>query len=410
MVYAVPPQATSQAVVSSAGYNTLVNDVVDHQGRITTLETAPAPASAAPAGSAPVDSFAGSTDDDRLTAALQYAAAQTYIPRITLANKAYTWATPRLGFDGLKLYGPPGMSNAEKAPANMACQVTCNGGGAWLTANGTNFSVTIKDIDFKGSSGTQWLSTGSGMFDSCVFDSLSFSGFKSVIGSQAAKALFTACWFSGWWDIANSYNGAIHWGGSDCRFFPIGGLVDSATAYLSPGASNGQYHVWFDGMEKSTCGPIYVTAEGGWNGIRVSGPGIGSTSNNQGGPLKFYGLELEGRNAGQPCNGALFRQEGGIVILRDCWISYGMASPATPGHSPQDAGIVHQTAGQLVMSGCTYDTATGVVETVPFLYGAGGEARIGAQMRASKGGVWTGLPRYQAAGGTVNADTSVQSV
>jgi len=390
------------------------NLIAGHETRIVTLEGAPTPAAA---GTMPgyiyLDSYTG-TDDDKLTAAMADAQAATYHPTIRLSNRAHTFTLQRTLFDGFRLEGPPGYSNAEKGPANMTCLVTLNGGNAWLTAPASvaTFDVYIGQIAFKGTSSTQFMASSATQPLYCILlRDLSFSGFKSVLGSQAAKMLITAAQFDGYWEVNNSYNGAIHLGGSDNTLWPAGMLLDSATAYLSPGGSNGQYHLWLDGLEKTSIGPIYITAEGGWGGIHITGAGIGSTSNNQGGPLVFSGgMKCEGRNAGAPCNGSLVRIDGGIVVLRDAWISYGMASPATPGHNPQDAGIVHQTAGQLVMSGCTYDTATGVVETVPFLYGAGGEARISAQMRASKGGVWTGLPRYQAAGGTINADTSVQSV
>ena len=82
-----------------------------------------------------------------------------------------------------------------------------------------------------------------------------------------------------------------------------------------------------------------------------------------------------------------------------------MVSPATPGHSPQDAGMIHQTAGQLLVDGCTYDRATGVAETVPFVYSAGGKARVSNTFIGSKGGTWSGLPRVTGSG--VTADNSV---
>jgi len=127
MVYAVPPQATSQAVISSAGYNTLVNDVVDHQSRMTTLEAAPTSGGTLTGGYIYLDSYTG-TDDDKLTAAMADAQAATYHPTIRLGNRAYTFTLQRTLFDGFRLEGPPGYSNAEKGPANMTCLVTLNGG------------------------------------------------------------------------------------------------------------------------------------------------------------------------------------------------------------------------------------------------------------------------------------------
>ncbi len=415
MAYTAPPLAVTQAAVTTAGWNAIRDDLADHQGRITTLETAPAPASGGTltGGYIYLDSYTQASDDDKLTAAMADAQAATYRPTIRLMNRAYTFAIQRVLYDGFRIEGPPGYSNAEKGSANMACQVTLNGGGVWLTGSSTasTFDVYVGQIDFKGSSSTQFMASPTQTLYCCMLRDLTFSGFKSVLGSQAAKMLITLCQFDGYWEVNNSYNGAIHLGGSDnIGLWPAGMALDSGTAFATAGAANGQYHLWLDGLEKSTIGPLYITAEGAWNGVRVTGSGIGSTSNNQGGPLDFWSPKIEGRNAGAPCNGSLLRVEGGIVNINGGWISYGMASPATPGHSPADAGIIHQTGGQLSVSKTTYDHASAVAEAVPFIYSAGGIAYVDKIWRASKGGVWTGLPRYTAAGGTVNADASVTAV
>jgi hypothetical protein len=99
-------------------------------------------------------------------------------------------------------------------------------------------------------------------------------------------------------------------------------------------------------------------------------------------------------------------------IFRDCWIAYAMASPSTPGHSPTDAGVIHHSGGGLLVTGCTYDRATGVAETVPFVYAnSSGPTRVNNIFIAGRGGAWTGLPRVLDVGsGTVTADASVTVV
>ena len=401
---ALSPQV---ARANPATINALIGNDADHESRIAAVEAGTPPtAPSAIYGWTPLDSYAGATDDDKLTAALAYAQAQTYKPTIVLSNRAYTFATPRTLVDGFRLRGPWGYSNAERGTANMACQVTCNGGGTWLTVPaGTTWDVSIGQLCFKGSSTTQWIG-GPGLLYCCLMRDLSFSGFSSVLGSQATKLLMTACQLDGWWEVNNSYHGAIHLGGSDDTLFPNGCLLDSATAFYGTTAGNsaGQSHLWCDYLEKSYIGPMYITAEGNWGGVRVTGPGLNSGGSNLGGPVWFGpGLRVEGRNAGAPCNGALIRVEGGIVDLRGIWASYAMANPsAFTNRTPVDAGVIQLIDGQLNIDGATYDRATGVAESVPFVHQTGGELRAVSIWRGSKGGAWTGRPQVVSTGGTVN--------
>lgn len=353
----------------------------------------------------PLETFDGATDDDKLGAAMSYAAAQTMPPPILFGPRNYTLTTPRAMYDGMTLLGVPGMGNAELSnQGTVRTRITANGGSTFLSANGGNRSgsqqwdVAIRNIAFTGSPTTQFMG-GTAVIWCMNLRDCSWSGFKSILGSQATKLLVNLCLFDGWLSFHNSYSGAIHIGGSDNALFLGMTNIDAGTAFNSAGSANGQYHLWLDNIEKTTIGPIYLTAEGAWNGIRVSGQGNPATSggSNLGGPLWITGAKIEGRNAGAPCNGSLIRVEGGELHLRDTWLGYAMASPSTPGHSPTDAGVVHQTAGQLLLDGVTYDRATGVAESVPLVYSAGGESHVNHITRGSKGGAWTGRPRVSGA-------------
>lgn len=359
-------------------------------------------------GRVALDSFTGS-DDARLSSALSYAAAQTYPPAIQLTNRAHAFTTAnRIAFEGMRIFGPEGYSNPERGGDKMGSRISLSMTGPWFHNNGADvFGVSLHDLSFVGGSGATVLGqSGGGTWYCTSMKGIYSSGLRSVLGTQATKILMTAASLTGDWEINNCYSGSFHIGGSDNVFWSDGMLLDSGTAFNTAGAANGQYHIWFDFCEKSYIGPLYITAEGPWAGIRVSGPGFNSTGNNQGGPLNFFGLRLEGRNSGQASNGSLFRQEGGIVILRDSWISYGMVNPATPGHSPTDAGIIHHSGGTLQVEGCTYDRASTVGETTPFVYTSStGDCIVRGIMRASKGGTWTGRPRVQRAGTPENRIT-----
>lgn len=347
---------------------------------------------ATPYGSVWLDSFAGSDDDTKLGNALSAVSADTYPRAIRLAARQHTFATQRTAFDGLRIIGPEGYSNPERGSGNKSTmRITLSMTGAWITSNGTNYQVSLHNLAFGGSSNANVLS---GTFYCLSMRDIFSSGLKSILGTQASKILLTAANFSGDWEINNCYNGAFHMGGSDNTFWTDGMLLDSGTAFGNSGSANGQAHLWLDGMEKSYIGPLYITCEGLWTGVKVDGPAFGSTSNNQGGPLVIHGAKIEGRNAGAPSNGAVVRQNGGGLILRDCWLAYGMNSASTPGRTPVDAGLVHHEAGQLLVDGCAYDRATGVAETVPFVYtNSNADAVVTGIQRYSKGGTWTGRPR-----------------
>jgi len=115
----------------------------------------------------------------------------------------------------------------------------------------------------------------------------------------------------------------------------------------------------------------------------------------------------EGRNSGAPCWGSNIRIGGsGHVTLRDWWVSYGASNLNQNGHTGE-GGVITQTGARVLYDGLIYDRAAGVAETVPFIYVSGGTARVRNIQYAAAGGSWTGLPRVDQAGGTVDADSSV---
>lgn len=360
-----------------------------------------------------LDTFPGTTDDDKLTAAMSYAAAQTVPPPIRLGARIYTFNTARTLYDGFSLIGVEGMNNAELGGTKGAfkTRVLNKGGNTWLSASGggrsgsQNWDVTIRNIAFEGNSTTQWMG-GSAVIWCMRLADISFSGFKSILGSQATKLLINLCLFDGWLSFHNSYNGAIHIGGSDNALFLGETNIDSGTAF-APGGAN-QYHLWMDSLEKTTLGPLYTTGEGAWGCIRVTGnaaPWNASGSSNLGGPIWITGAKIEGRNAGAPSNGNLIRVEGGELHLTDTWLGYAMANPSATSRVPVDGGVVHQTGGTVVMDKVTYDKATAASPDTPLLYATGGESIVRNITRGSKGGSW-GTSRPRVAGVTFNDETT----
>ena len=84
------------------------------------------------AGIVDLDSFTGANDDAKLTAALIYAAAQTYKPAVRLPARSITFnIAGRTPYNGMRIIGPPGASgpkNIEVSPSNQNHIVNLNVG------------------------------------------------------------------------------------------------------------------------------------------------------------------------------------------------------------------------------------------------------------------------------------------
>jgi hypothetical protein len=226
---------------------------------------------------------------------------------------------------------------------------------------------------------------------------------QSVFGSAAQQALFTASSFSGWWNINNSREGALNLGGSDCAFW-VGDecLIDSPPATMGT-TTPLKSHLVLSGQSKTVFGPLYITADVN-SAIRIDG-------GNQG-QCVFQGTRIEGRNATTPSYGSLVRQTANAgTTFRDCWFGFAMSAPGSTGRD--DAGVIHVTAGTLVVDGAWYGRATGVAESVPFIY-ASGTAKVfvrNVQVQTGTGApTWTGKPivaRLGSSTATVDADSTV---
>lgn len=391
------------ALVAGTNIGITVNDAGD---TITIDNTAPVSSgtsTTADLGRVAFDSFSG-TDDGKLTAALSYAAAQTYTPAIQFTNRLHSFATVnRSAFSGMTLIGPDGLNNPEQGVMSHELHIT--GAGPWFTNGGaTVYGCNFLNLCMTGNSTSSFLGqSGGGQFYSMLCRDIKAKQMKSLLGSQATKLLLTGCTFDGGgWNLNGFYNGMIHVGGSDNTFWPQGGLIDSSTAFYTAGSATNQFHIWMDGMDKSTVGPVYITAEAGWRALRVSGPAWNTVTTGQGG-VTITGARIEGRNPTAPCNGSLIRVEGGQATLAFCYINYAMASPPTG-----DSGIIHHSAGELDVVSCRYDRASGVAETVPFVYtDTTADCMVSRIKRAARGGSWTGRPRV--AKPTANAENRVVS-
>jgi len=341
--------------------------------------------------------FSGATDDDKLAAFMSYAGAQTMrgITCVLDEPRTYTFNQTRTIYSGFSIAGFHRPQDQARSSAPLGNRINLRTTGGWFNLpSGNTFGCSFSNLSIDGTANNRLMDGRSdGVLWTSVFRDISMQNAAGVLGSTSQKLLNTACAIDGWWNINNVRSRAFVLGGSDSFFSPTQMLIDSPPELLA----DNQYLLEFAGQSKGPIQRLYMTAEG-HSGIRFSGGGDVMFLNN---------CVIEGRNAGAPCKGALIRVDSAAdLIIRDSWLSYAMSNPAATGRS--DGGVLHFAAGSHVVDGCHYERATGVSETVPFIY-ATGSARV--RVRNINGKGFSGKPVvYQTAAGLINADDSVTVV
>lgn len=368
-----------------------------------------------------LDSFDGATDDQKLTNALAYAAAQTYPPPIRLGNRHYTFSKAnREPFDGMRILGPSASSAPEKFGATkMVHRVQLSFDGSWFhnTAGKVRvWGVTLANLSFAGSAGARVLTNAANsQWSLLLLHNISAFSIRSVLGSLDQPFTMTGCFLTGSWHVNSCYSTAFHLSGSDNVLFSDGGLLDSSPAHLAEGgdARPGMAHLWLNYLDYTRVGRLFITCEGPWRGIRITGPEYGmSTEVDNHGTITFPdGIVVQGRGTGGPCSGACIRVEGGTAKFRDPFIDFGMADPGgAGGDMAGDRGVVHQTGGYLLLDSPQYVKVASLSETVPFVYSTGdsyGRVRDVTRGRMA----WERKPRARIVNGSnLRADDSFEIV
>lgn len=356
-----------------------------------------------PGGDLLLDSFSGATDDEKLTKAI--AAVQSSSPRraIRLGSRSHTFRQTRTTFSGLRILGPGvGWQNPEIAGTGGAlpqCVVNLEipGGGFWLTGASTTYDVAVCGIAFRTASGSSFYqhSFSAGTSYATHLETLTFYGFKHVLGTPADPFSMTLNTWGGTWtlvavqDVQFSLRGSDNW------------LVPLSMNYGWAGASGGKYLVRFSNLSKTTCANWYLTARGGQRAILVEGP-----ASQQGG-LTLANFVVEGQNAGDPAMGALVVVKGGGVALRDLCLNFGMARPGDYTDQADTASVMVQ-GGVLSLDTVWTNRANATSETTPVVAVTGGTAHV--EKVFGMGGNWSGLPRLKRTAGNLVADASVLTV
>lgn len=348
-----------------------------------------------------LDSFGG-TDDQKLDQALVIAQASSPRRPIRLSARAHTFSKTRTTFSGLRILGPNiGWQNPEIAGTggalpqcvvNLQCGI---GPASWLVGTSTTYNVTIAGITFKSSTGAQFYHHpfSAGTSYATTLDTLSFYGFKHVLGTPADPFSMTLVTTKGSWTCVAVQGEQFSLRGSD-NFLWVAGDMNYGWA----GANGGKYLMRFSNLSKTAVRHLYLTARGGSRAILVEGP-----ASQQGG-LDFSDCVIEGQNAGDPAMGALIVVKGGGCSFTNTKLNFGMARPADF-TDQQDTALVMVQGGVAILTNVWTNRATAASEAVPVVAVSGGQALVSGVM--GMGGNWSGKPRATRTGGTLTADGSL---
>jgi len=354
-----------------------------------------------------LDSFTG-TDDQKLTAALDVA--RTSNPRrpIRLSPRSHTFSQTRTTFSGLRILGPNvGWQNPEianTAGALPQCTVTLNcgsGASSWLVGTGTTYNVMVAGITFKSSNGvTQFYHHpySAGTSYATTLDTLSFYGFKHVLGLPSDPFSMTLVTTKGSWTCVAVQDTQFSLRGSD-NFLWVAGDLN----YGWQGANQGRYLMRCSNLSKTAVKHLYLTARGGSRAVLVE-------ATTQGG-LDFTDCVIEGQNANDQAMGALIVTKG-QASFTNIKLNFAMARPSDF-TDQTDTGYVMVLGGTALITNVWVNKANlpgssaQVSESVPVVDVRGGTAYVSTVIGCGVG--WAAKPLARASGGTLVADQSLRT-
>lgn len=338
-----------------------------------------------------LDDMAGSTDDDKLTAAISLQQSTNGMPPIVLGARSHNFNQTRTLYSGLKLIGQStGPKNLEQNPNFVTSRIVLGGSvssGAsswWVTPGGNLFDIYMADFAVNGNEGAsvhQFIDVTTGSLYACEFHSLAFDFMRSVFGRKDRKCLLTQVVFSGHWTANNLWDTQFHLGGSDNQLW-VGGMINmgpSASGAQTGTYADNDYELIFDTLGKTDVGYIYMTALNGWRGLKVSGTGSGN--------LNFFGGTYEGYNGGSNrAPGTVIRLEGGNGAFYGAHIGQAMMSP-----DAAEGGYVHMTGGEWSFYG-PHIYRGNTADTVPAIYQTGGRLFVTGATRGNMSESWSPRP------------------
>lgn len=310
------------------------------------------------------DSFPGTTDAAKMSAALTYASQQTHVPWVQTPARIFDTGTASFDwFFGMKICGPgfagapKNMELGNKSPLGI-WRTTCGtGANSLLRASATVQSVAVSNVQFYGPSNTSQIfraSGGNGLYPS-VFTNLGLYGGPYFFGNPSEKFLTTQMVYEGHWTVLGYNNTPFTIGGGDAYF----------NWYLnsnSSGAGGGKPIVDLQGVGKTNIQFMYLTAEGDWVGLRNDGGGLDKST-------VIFGGVFEGRSQSNLATRPVIRHVSGNLVMKGPFIGQVSSSGSA-------LGAVEQQGGNLVLEDPLYYRGAATTAAFPLLYQTGGTAQV----------------------------------
>ncbi|MFZ1249414.1 MAG: hypothetical protein WAQ24_03765 [Candidatus Saccharimonadales bacterium] len=351
-----------------------------------------------------LDSFAGTTDDDKLTAAIAWQQAHSRMPAIRLGSRIHTFNQTRTLYSGLKIIGTPaGPRNLEQSSGvfvptriNLGASISSGAASWWVTPGGNLFDIYMADFAVAGDGGIskhQFIDVTTGSLYACQFHALSFNFMRSVFGRKDRKCLITQTLFTGHWTANNLWDTQFMLGGADNNLWMDGYLnigPSSSPAQTGTYADN-DYELVFDSLSKTNVGFVFMSALNGWRGLKVSG--------SAGHGLRFFGGAYEGYKSSNDtlaAPGTVIRLEGGNGAFFSPSVGQGMQNPDIA----NEKGLIHMTGGEWAFYSPSF-YRTPAADTTPMVYVEGGRLLVQGATRNDGQESWTTRPKFQIGGSVV---------
>lgn len=349
-----------------------------------------------------LDAFCG-TDDERLTAAIAVARVSSPRRAIRLSARDHRFTHSRTTFSGMRILGPvhglrgagPVGTTASQAPGRCTVTLDCGTGAAsWLVGTATTYNVMVAGITFTSTNAaTQFYHhpSSAGTCYGATLDTLSFHGFKHVLGTPVEPFSMTQVTTKGSWRCMGARDTQFTLRGCDNTLWVSGDLHHGSAR-----TGRGTFLMRFSHLAKTTVRHLFLTTRSGARAILVEGPAL------RHGGLDIGDCVVEGRHLEDPATGALIVVQGGGVSFTNTTLNFGTARP-TDFTDGADTALIMVKGGTAQITNTWTCRATGPSESVPVIAVSGGAAYVSRVMGTGE----AGRARGARTGGTLVADETL---
>lgn len=337
------------------------------------------------------------TDDEKLTTALALARVSSPRRAIRLAGRRHTFTRSHVTFSGLRILGPDAGAPLPDGAPTGPCTVLLECGteeSSWLVGTATTYNVMVAGITFTSTNATTQFyhhPASAGTCYAATFDTLSFEGFKHVLGTPREAFSMTQVTTKGSWACVGAHDTQFTLRGSDNVLWVAGDMH-----YGSPRTTGRTFLMRFSHLAKTSVRHLFLTARNGSRAILVEGPALRT------GGLDISDCVVEGQHLDDPATGALIVVSGGGVSFTNTTLNFGTARP-TDFTDRADTALIMVKGGTASLTNTWASGSSTTAGSVPVIAVSGGSAYVSRVL----GDVGATRARGARTGGTLVADDTL---